>query len=86
MRKGNKFKGFEDFRTENGSNQGQNVALTGLFVPIRSTVEGATFLGRKKKSSVRKSSVNMITSPVIKVHLCFRGKKLDCTCVSGVRD
>ena len=27
------FNGFKDFRTENGSSQGQNLALTGLFVP-----------------------------------------------------
>jgi hypothetical protein len=24
---------FEDFRTENGSSQGENLALTGLFIP-----------------------------------------------------
>jgi len=32
-RGGNNLNGFEDFRTENGSSQGQNLALTGLFVP-----------------------------------------------------
>jgi len=25
--------GFQDFRTENGSSQGQNLVLTGLFMP-----------------------------------------------------
>ena len=30
---GNTLKGFNDFRTENGSNQGQSLALTVLFVP-----------------------------------------------------
>ena len=32
-RGGNNSKGFKDFRTENGSRQGQNLALTGLYVP-----------------------------------------------------
>jgi len=30
---GNNLNGFQDFRTANGSSQGQNLALTGLFVP-----------------------------------------------------
>jgi len=30
---GNNLNGCQDFRTENGSGQGQNLALTGLFVP-----------------------------------------------------
>jgi len=34
-RGGNNFKYFKDFRTENCSNQGQNLALTGLVVPFR---------------------------------------------------
>jgi len=29
----NKFQSFKDFRTENGSSQGQNMALTGSFFP-----------------------------------------------------
>ena len=32
-RGGNNLNGFKNFRTENGSSQGQNLALTGLFVP-----------------------------------------------------
>jgi len=32
-RGGNNLNVFNDFRTENGSSQGQNLALTGLFVP-----------------------------------------------------
>ena len=32
-REGNSLNGFKDLRTENGSSQGQNPALTGLFVP-----------------------------------------------------
>jgi len=32
-RGGNNVNGFKDCRTENGSSQGQNLALTGLFVP-----------------------------------------------------
>ena len=32
-RVGNHLNGFEDFRTENGSSQCQNLALTGLCVP-----------------------------------------------------
>ena len=32
-RGGNKLHGSEDFRTDNGSSQGLNLALTGLFVP-----------------------------------------------------
>ena len=35
----------KDFRTENGSSRGQNMSLTGLFVPIRSTaVVASTFV------------------------------------------
>jgi len=33
QRGGNTLNGFTDFRTENGSSQGQKLALTGLFVP-----------------------------------------------------
>jgi len=32
-RGGNNYKGFKDFRTENGSSQGQNLAVTGVSVP-----------------------------------------------------
>jgi len=32
-RKGNNVNGFKDFRTENGSSEGQNLALTDSFVP-----------------------------------------------------
>jgi len=32
-RGGNTLKGFKGFRTENGSSRGQNLAMTGLFVP-----------------------------------------------------
>jgi len=32
-RVGNNLNGFKDFRTENGSSQGQNLAFTGLFAP-----------------------------------------------------
>jgi len=39
-RGGNILKGLTDFRPENSSSHGQNLALTGLGVPIRSTAEG----------------------------------------------
>ena len=32
-RKGNNFDGLKDFGTENGSSKGQNLAMTGFFVP-----------------------------------------------------
>jgi len=32
-RRGINLNGFKDFRTDNGSSQGQNLALNGLFVP-----------------------------------------------------
>ena len=33
MGRGKNLHGLKDFRTENGSSQGQNLALTGSFVP-----------------------------------------------------
>jgi len=39
-RGGNTLNGFTDFRSESGASQGQNLALTGVFVPIRSRAEG----------------------------------------------
>jgi len=46
---GNNLKGYKDIRTENGTSQGRNPALTGLWVPLTVLVlelaDGLTHLG-----------------------------------------
>ena len=54
-REGNDLKGLKDLFTENGSNQGSNMALTGLFVP--STLDsGGGETGQSGRGAPRGSS------------------------------
>jgi len=74
-RGGNTLNGFPDFRTENGSNKGQNMALTGLIVAswLDSGGSGALASGRQCRWWPRAPRPPCASS--LLYTLCFRAKR-----------
>ena len=70
-RGGNTLKGFKDVRTENGSSQGQNLALTGLLVPT-SLDRGFYLVGGAGNSDVFTPYLDGICIRKVTAHLLSR--------------